>query len=198
MDDKIKCLYYIKDSRTDKIIYIGQTENYKQRKYCHFGHKKKPVDKYMYEEGRENFIMEKFDIDCANMSNDERKRKEDELILQYDTINNGMNKIRSGLISKNDNYESFKHKRTYRNNIEHYREYHKQYKNTEKYKEYQKDYYQKHREEIIERCKMYQQNNENYKEYQKQYQHEHKEKYKEYQRQCRLKKKQEKTALSEG
>lgn len=41
MEDKIKCLYYIKDIRTDKIIYIGQTENYKQRKYCHFGHKKK-------------------------------------------------------------------------------------------------------------------------------------------------------------
>jgi len=172
-EEKIKCIYYIKDTRTDKIIYIGQTENYKQRKYCHFGHKKKPVDKYMFEEGRENFIMEMFDIDCSNMSDDERKQKEDELIINYDTINIGFNKNRSGMISKNDNYESFKRKRTYRNNIEHYKKYQKQYKNTEKYKEYTKDYYQKHREEIIERCKLYQ-------------------------RQYRLKKKQEKTALSEG
>ena len=30
--EKIKCIYYIKDNRTDKIIYIGQTKDFKQRR----------------------------------------------------------------------------------------------------------------------------------------------------------------------
>ena len=73
MEEKITAIYYIKDLRTDKIIYIGQTINYKKRKAYHFCSIKQPIDKYMFEEGRENFIMEMFDIDCANMSDDERK-----------------------------------------------------------------------------------------------------------------------------
>ena len=105
MSDKIKCLYYIKDLRTDKIIYIGQTINFKNRKYIHFGHITKPIDLYMFKEGRKNFSMEKFDIDCTNMADEGMKIKEDELILQYDTINNGLNKNRSGLISKNKEYQ---------------------------------------------------------------------------------------------
>lgn len=32
MEEKIKAIYYIKDLRTDKIIYIGQTKDFKQRK----------------------------------------------------------------------------------------------------------------------------------------------------------------------
>ena len=149
MEDKIKCLYYIKDIRTDKIIYIGQTENYKRRKYHHFGQKERPVDKYIYEQGRENFTMERFDIDCSNMSDNERKQKEDELIITYDTINNGFNKNRSGMISNNIEYYK-EYLKNYYKNTEYYKEYLKKYQKTEHYKEYkkqyQKDYYQKHKE----------------------------------------------------
>ena len=104
MAEETKCIYYIKDLRTDKIIYIGQTKNFILRKYNHFGSKdNQQIDKYMFEEGRESFIMEMFDIYCTNMTEEERTVEEDKLILQYDTINNGFNKQRSGLISKDKN-----------------------------------------------------------------------------------------------
>ena len=136
MEEKIKAIYYIKDLRNDKIIYIGQTNNFKDRKHRHFGHKETPIDKYMFEEGRNNFIMEMFDIDCTNMSDDEILQKEGELILYYDTINTGINKRRSGLISKNRNI------------------YRKKYLD-EWNKEYHKKYYQLHKEEIKEKSKEY-------------------------------------------
>ena len=197
MEDKIKCLYYIKDIRTDKIIYIGQTIDFKQRKYEHFHRKRRPIQLYMFTEGRENFIMEMFNIDCVNMSKDEMLQKEDELILQYDTINNGLNKNRSGLISKEENYDYFKRKKYYQNNKEYFKEYRQAEKWKEYDKEYNKQYYQKHKDQILERSKIYQQT-EKFKDYQKQYYQEHKEKYREYLRQWRIKKKQEKMALSEG
>lgn len=123
--EKIKCIYYIKDNRTDKIIYIGQTKDFKQRRNMHFYSKdNQPVDKYMFEEGRENFSMNIFeDIKADDYTNEELRKKEDELIIQYDTINNGMNKIRSGLISKDK------------------KEYKKEYRKTEKSKEWDKQYY---------------------------------------------------------
>lgn len=158
--EKIKCIYYIKDNRTDKIIYIGQTKDFKQRKYQHFGNNYiQIIDKYMFEEGRENFIMEKFDIDCTNMTEDEMLQKEDELILQYDTINNGFNMLRSGLISKTKEYDNQrsakfrkteKHKEYIKNyhQIEKYKEYQKNLRQTEEYKKYQREYHQKHKEEL--------------------------------------------------
>ena len=77
-----------------------------------------------------------FDIDCTNMSDDEILQKEGELILYYDTINTGINKRRSGLISKNRNI------------------YRKKYLD-EWNKEYHKKYYQLHKEEIKEKSKEY-------------------------------------------
>ena len=148
MAEETKCIYYIKDLRTDKIIYIGQTKNFKQRKYDHFGSKdNQPIDSYMYNEGRENFTMGMFDIDCTNMTFEERKTEEDKLILHYDTINNGFNKQRSGLISKDKNEYSkeysknhnYKHQREYQN-TDHWkklhREYMREYYKSEKYREY--------------------------------------------------------------
>lgn len=52
--DKIKCLYYIKDLRTDKIIYIGQTSDFNKRKRANFCHKDQCIDEYMYNESRES------------------------------------------------------------------------------------------------------------------------------------------------
>lgn len=161
MEEKIKCLYYIKDLRTDKIIYIGQTINFQKRKRSHFSHKDQPIDKYMYEEGRENFLMEIFNnVDCTNTAEDEILNKEDELILYYDTINNGYNKRRSGNITNNiKEYEHNYHITYYQKlkengyyNTEKLKNYIKEYRKSEKYKEYNKEhckkYYYEHREEI--------------------------------------------------
>ena len=138
MEEKITAIYYIKDLRTDKIIYIGQTKDFKQRKYQHFGNNYiQIIDKYMFEEGRENFIMEMFDIDCTNMTEEEILQNEDELILQYDTINNGFNMLRSGLISKTEEYDNQRSAKFYK--TEKHKEYIKNYHQTEKYKEYQKN-----------------------------------------------------------
>jgi len=163
MEEKIKCLYYIKDLRTDKIIYIGQTTNYKDRKYKHFGHKETPIDLYMLNEGRNNFSMNMFDIDCTNMTEDERIQKEAELILQYDTINNGLNKRRSGNISKDINeyfkeYRKSDEQKTYhekyrKDHKECQREYMRKYRQTEEYKERHREaslrYYTKKKQEKL-------------------------------------------------
>lgn len=163
-EEKLKCLYYIKDNRNENIIYIGQTKDFKQRKYQHFGNnKKQKIDAYMFTEGRENFSMNIFeDIDCTNMSDDEILKKEDELIQYYDTINNGFNKLRSGLISKtkeNKNIRSKKYRHTdkakekrkqYRQ-LEKYKEYQHEYSQTQKMKDWHRLYYVEHKEEYLER-----------------------------------------------
>lgn len=187
MDEKIKCLYYIKDLRTDTIIYIGQTKDFKQRKNEHFGHTRKPVQKYIFNEGRENFSMLPFeDIDCTNMSDEEMLYKEDELILYYDTINNGLNRHRSGLISKEDGYEKYKNSKYYKEHREHI-------------KEYSREYSKEHREHRNEYQREYQKS-EKYKEYCKKYYstEEYKERKREASRRCRAKKKAEKLANTES
>jgi len=52
MEDKKKCIYAIKDKRNDKVIYIGQTKDFEQRKIGHFSGKIIPIDKYILEQGR--------------------------------------------------------------------------------------------------------------------------------------------------
>jgi hypothetical protein len=178
--EKIKALYYIKDNRTDKIIYIGQTKDFKNRKIQHFSSKVKPVDKYMFDEGRDNFEMNIFnDIDCSNLSDEEMLKKEDELIVYYDTIKSGWNKLRSGLRWDDDFWKE------YRN------EYFKEYRQTEEYKKHQKYYkelyYQEHKEELLEKGREYRQTEQyketrnNYRQTEK-YKESHKRRFSEYQK----------------
>lgn len=128
MEENITAIYYIKDLRTDKIIYIGQTKDFKHRENNHFGDKKTPIDLYMFNEGRDNFSMEIFeDMDVNNYSDDDLRKKEQELIEYYDTINNGLNKHRSGNILIDDIKK-------------YHREYMEEYNKTEKQKQYQRDY----------------------------------------------------------
>ena len=137
MEEKIKAIYYIKDLRNDKIIYIGQTIDYEYRKKYHFYNKTTPIDLYMFKEGRNNFLIEMFtDIDCINLSNEERKVKEDELIVYYNTINDGFNKQRSGNSFNKNEYE-------------------KNYQKSEKWKKHLQNYYQMNKEYIKERSKEY-------------------------------------------
>ena len=156
-EEKIKCIYYIKDLRTDKIIYIGQTTDFIRRKYNHFGHSTKPVDLYMFEEGRENFSMLPFeDIDCKDFLDEDLRKKEAELILQYDTINNGMNKVRSGLITK----DVKKYKKDYYND------------NKDNIIKNNINYYYENKENVLNRMKEYRSKEEvklHKKEYQKLY-----------------------------
>lgn len=134
MQEKIKCLYYIKDNRTDKIIYIGQTKDFLTRKCKHFYQKDRPIDKHIQEDGKENFTMLPFEnIDCLNLSDEELRNKEDELILYYNTIEDGYNKRRSGDITKQENY--FK--------IQSYNYYHTSEKRREYYKQYNKEHHEK-------------------------------------------------------
>ena len=133
-EEKIKCLYYIKDLRTDKIIYIGQTIDFYKRIHAHYYDKRRAIDSYMITEGKENFIIEPFNIDVSDFSDDDMKNKEDELILQYNTINEGLNRYRSG---------NFKN-----NKKEYHKEQMKEYRKTEKYKEWRKNYYKNNKEKI--------------------------------------------------
>ena len=193
--DKIKGLYFIKDLRTDKVIYIGQTSDFEGRKKQHFYNKISHIDKYMYEEGRENFIMEMFsDIDCTNMTDEERRIKEDELILQYDTINNGYNKRRSGLISIDKIKYCNEKRRERKISDPDYKDKLKEYakksrlKNKEKYNEYRKQYYQEHREEI----RQYQKGQyQKHKEKRLKYNQEHREEINKYKRAYRKNKKEQ-------
>ena len=151
-EDKIKAIYYIKDYRTDEIIYIGQTTDFKQRKYAHFGNTNSAIACYMLNEGRKNFTMLPFeDIDVSNYSREELKNKENELIIKYDTINKGFNKNKSGVYKSKNQYDKLFYSENKEERKLYYREY---YKNTKK--EYCKKYYKEHREDIIERCKNYQ------------------------------------------
>ena len=148
MTDKIQALYYIKDLRDDNIIYVGKTKDFERRKYQHFKDNRSYIDKYMYEEGRDNFEMLPFtDDDYSIKSDEELLKTEDKKILELKPI---MNKKRSGLIEKND---PKKYNREYQKT-----EKWKEYLNTEKCKEYNKKYFQEHREYY----------NEYYREYRKQ------------------------------
>ena len=193
--DKIKGLYFIKDLRTDKVIYIGQTSDFEGRKKQHFYNKISHIDKYMYEEGRDNFSMKMFsDIDCTNMTDEERRIKEDELILQYDTIDNGFNKRRSGLISIDKIKYCNEKRRERKISDPDYKDKLKEYakksrlKNKEKYNEYRKQYYQEHREEI----RQYQKEQyQKHKETRQKYNQEHREERNKWKREYRKKKKEQ-------
>lgn len=125
---KIKCIYSIKDLRNDSVIYIGQTVNYNHRKTNHFHTIGTPVDKYMFDEGRENFemyILQKFDED---ISKEEMRNKENYYIEMFDTIENGFNKRRSGNIFCKDNNEYYKEYQKSDKMREHRRKYLRQWR----------------------------------------------------------------------
>ena len=63
-----KCVYLIKDLRNNKIIYVGKTNDYDKRKYCHFKYNTQFIDLYMFDEGRDNFEMIPVDFDYTNIS----------------------------------------------------------------------------------------------------------------------------------
>lgn len=136
--EKKYCIYSIVDLRTDQIIYVGKTYDFVKRKRAHFTDDRRHVDKYMYEEGRDNFEM---NVVLDNIeTNDEAVRLEDTYILEYQP---NMNKCRSGHIEKDDPNG---YMREY-NKSDKQRNYYKDYHNTEKYREYQRQYYHRKKAE---------------------------------------------------
>lgn len=138
--DKIKCIYAIKDKRNDKVIYIGQTGNFKKRQSEHFSDKRRSVTKYMFEQGRENFEMNILEELNEDISKEEMRNKEQYYIDKFDTHNNGFNIINSGNISLN--------KQEYRKIIretDKSKEWYKNYTQTEKFKNYQVEYHRQYR-----------------------------------------------------
>ena len=153
--NKIKCIYAIKDKRSDKVIYIGQTGNFKKRKSEHFSDKRRRVTKYMFDEGYDNFEMYVLEELSDDTTLEEMRNKEQFYIDKFDTFNNGLNKRRSGNISadwkeycrdlkRTDKYKE-KYKKWYENNKEKYQ--------TEEYKKYNREkakrYYQKKKQEKL-------------------------------------------------
>jgi len=121
-NEKIHCIYGIKDLRNNKVIYIGQTRNFKQRNHDHFARKKCPIDKYIFEQGRENFEMYILKKLSDDISKEDILKMEDDYIKNYNTIESGLNKRRSGNITKD------------------YNKYHREYNKSEKWKEYKREY----------------------------------------------------------
>ena len=95
----------------------------------------------MFNEGRDNFSMEIFeDMDVNNYSDDDLRKKEQELIEYYDTINNGLNKHRSGNILIDDIKKYHRKYMEEYNKTEKQKQYQRDYQNSEKRKEYLKKY----------------------------------------------------------
>lgn len=94
---------------------------------------------------------------------------EDELILKYNTITNGYNKCRSGLIFL-ENSEEYQRK--------YQKVYRKEYQRTEWYKEYQRKWHRKYSK--TDKCREYQRNyqkvyqcTDGYKEYRRKWQRDY-------------------------
>ena len=112
-------VYIIRHISTGQVLYVGKTDNFKRRAYEHLKLHSRTKD-WLSVIGTANVIIE----EVAKFDNEvDALKYEDALILKYDTINNGYNKYRSGLIK-----------------AENPKEYKREYIKTEKYKEYQKNY----------------------------------------------------------
>lgn len=137
--DKIKCIYAIKDKRNDKTIYIGETVNFQGRKQHHLNDKERPIDYYMFEQGRDNFEINVLEELNEDLSKEEMKNKEQHYIDKFDTYNNGFNKRKSGNISKTKDYNKNRTKKSRELNPEHYKQYNANYYSTQEYREKAKE-----------------------------------------------------------
>ena len=164
MEEKIKAIYCIKDKRNDKVIYVGQTKDYENRKYHHFhSRRNRPISNYMFDNGIENFDMLIIEKLSDNVDKETMKIKEQEYIEKFNTIENGLNKQISG----NKEFQK-----------EHRKEYLKIYskKWKEEHEEYLKTYNKKWIEEHEEYIKEYR------KTYSKKWKDNHPDYFKEYQK----------------
>lgn len=144
--NKIKCIYAIKDKRNDKVVYIGQTVDFKKRKQDHFSAAITYIDNYMYEQGRDNFEMYVLEELNEEVSEEEMKKLETYYIKKEDVLNTGLNKRLSFVTDKERRTYLTNFDKEYKNkNKEKWKQYHndymKEYRKSEEYKEYKRQYY---------------------------------------------------------
>ena len=88
-------VYIIRHISTGQVLYIGKTNNFKRRVYQHLSLKSNSKE-WLSVLGTGNVLIEP----VAEFDNKvEALKYEDELIIKYNTITNGYNKFRSGLIA---------------------------------------------------------------------------------------------------
>lgn len=146
-------VYLIRHISTGTVLYVGKTDNFKRRAYQHLSLNTQSKE-WLSSIGTSNILIEP----VAEFDNEvDALKYEDKLIIKYNTIENGYNKNRSGLIQAENKYEY---------NREHNREWFQTHRKgnkewNKKHYEHQKKYLQKLKEkgEI-----------DVYKEYQKKYQ----------------------------
>ena len=134
-------VYIIRHICTGQVLYVGKTKDFKRRAYEHLKLRTETKE-WISVIGSGNIFIEA----VAKFNNETDALKyEDALILKYDTITNGYNKHRSGLIeAENPKEYSLKwHREYYQKNDKYkewHREYERKYRQTEKYKEYKRNY----------------------------------------------------------
>lgn len=140
-----------------KVMYVGKTCNFTTRKRQHLNKIGTIYSAIPVEIDQKDLS---FDIVYLTDNKENALKEEDRLIMLYNTIEDGWNKNRSGLLPIDNRRRYCKHKEYYKS----YYEIHKEDK-----RKYQREYFQTHKSEIKERNKEY------VKEYYKKYYKEHKE-----------------------
>ena len=142
-------IYLIKENGV--VTYVGKTNDFRRRVYEHRGKRgtgNSAIPIYV-DLNNVTFVP----IETYNTEAD-ALRMEDELICEYDTINNGWNRCRSGLVyssdtkaymrerEKTDKRKAYKHEYQ---KTEKQRTYKREYRETEKSKTYHREYMRQYR-----------------------------------------------------
>ena len=129
-------VYLIRHISTGMVLYVGKTKNFKRRTYQHLS-LKSSTKKWLEVVGTGNVFIEP----VAEFDNEvDALKYEDKLIIKYNTIENGYNKQRSGLIFL-ENPE--KYKKEY-HSTDKFKECQRKYTKTDKYRGYQREYQKKY------------------------------------------------------
>lgn len=133
-------VYIIKHIGTGTVLYVGKTNNFKRRVYQHLSLKSSSKE-WLAEIGTNNVLIEA----VAEFNNKvDALKYEDELILKYDTITNGYNKYRSGLIFEENPEEYQREYQKEYHNTDKFKKYIRKYTKTDKYRGYQREYQKKY------------------------------------------------------
>ena len=144
-------------SYSDQIVYVGKTSNFNSRKSAHKTQRGNPK----YSAIPVDIDMSKvvFNVVSVFDNKEEALKCEDQLILQYNTIGNGWNIRRSGLIAASD-MKAYK------------RDYNREYwqAHREELSAQKRDYYEAHKEELsAQKREYYEANREHIRAQQREY-----------------------------